>query len=39
MISLALPICLLYEISIWCVALIELRQRKADAQAGAVSPY
>ncbi len=31
MISLALPICLLYEVSIWCVALIELRRRKADA--------
>lgn len=31
MISLALPICLLYEISIWCVALIELRRRKEDA--------
>ncbi len=27
MISLALPICLLYEVSIWCVALIELRRR------------
>jgi len=31
MISLALPICLLYEASIWCVALIELRRRKDDA--------
>jgi sec-independent protein translocase protein TatC len=31
MISLALPICLLYEISIWCVALIELRRKKEDA--------
>jgi sec-independent protein translocase protein TatC len=31
MISLALPICLLYEVSIWCVAIIELRRRKADA--------
>ena len=30
MISLALPICLLYEVSIWCVALIELRRRKED---------
>jgi sec-independent protein translocase protein TatC len=30
MISLALPICLLYEISIWCVALIELRRRRDD---------
>ncbi len=28
MVSLALPICLLYEVSIWCVALIELRRRK-----------
>ncbi|HEX7758352.1 MAG TPA: twin-arginine translocase subunit TatC [Caulobacteraceae bacterium] len=34
MISLALPICLLYEISIWCVALIELRRKKEDAAAG-----
>jgi len=31
MISLALPICLLYEISIWCVALIELRRKRDDA--------
>ncbi len=30
MISLALPICLLYEVSIWCVALIELRRRRED---------
>jgi sec-independent protein translocase protein TatC len=30
MICLALPICLLYEISIWCVALIELRRRRED---------
>ena len=28
---LALPIILLYEISIWCVALIELRRKKEDA--------
>ena len=35
MISLALPICLLYEISIWCVALIELRRRKKDDEGGA----
>ncbi len=35
MISLALPITALYEISIWCVALIELRRRKADASATA----
>ncbi len=31
MISLALPICLLYEVSIWCVALIEWRRGKEDA--------
>jgi sec-independent protein translocase protein TatC len=30
MISLALPICLLYEVSIWCVALIEMRRRRED---------
>ncbi len=30
MISLALPICLLYEVSIWCVVLIELRRRRED---------
>lgn len=30
MISLALPICLLYEVSIWCVTLIELRRRRED---------
>ncbi len=33
MISLALPICLLYEISIWCVAVIELRRRREDTAA------
>ncbi|HZL00604.1 MAG TPA: twin-arginine translocase subunit TatC [Caulobacteraceae bacterium] len=33
MVSLALPICLLYEISIWCVALMEIRRRKEDAAA------
>ena len=33
MLSLALPICLLYEVSIWCVALIELRRRR-DAPIG-----
>jgi Sec-independent protein secretion pathway component TatC len=31
MTSLALPIILLFEISIWCVALMELRRAKADA--------
>ena len=30
MICLALPICLLYEVSIWCVALLELRRRRDD---------
>jgi len=34
MISLALPITLLYEVSIWCVALIELRRRRDDAASG-----
>ncbi len=34
MISLAIPICLLYEASIWCVRLIELRRAKEDAAAG-----
>ena len=33
-ISLAVPMCLLYEISIWAVALIELRRNKADAVKG-----
>jgi sec-independent protein translocase protein TatC len=33
MICLALPICLLYEVSILCVALIELRRRRDDATA------
>ena len=37
MISLALPITLLYEVSIWCVALIELRRRREDAAAGIVA--
>jgi sec-independent protein translocase protein TatC len=31
MISLAIPICLLYEVSIWCVRLIELRRVKDEA--------
>jgi sec-independent protein translocase protein TatC len=30
-IMLALPLVLLYEISIWCVRLIELRRKKEDA--------
>jgi sec-independent protein translocase protein TatC len=29
-ITLAIPICLLYEVSIWCVKLIELRRGKAQ---------
>ena len=28
---LALPMVLLYEVSIWCVRIIELRRKKADA--------
>ena len=28
---LAIPLVLLYEVSIWCVRLIELRRRQADA--------
>jgi sec-independent protein translocase protein TatC len=31
MTSLALPICLLFEVSIWCVALMEIRRRREDA--------
>ncbi|WP_332654965.1 twin-arginine translocase subunit TatC [Brevundimonas sp.] len=31
---LAIPLVLLYEVSIWCVRLIELRRRKADAADG-----
>lgn len=31
MTSLAVPICLLYLVSIWCVALIEVRRSKEDA--------
>ncbi len=33
MLSLAIPICLLYEVSIWCVKLIELRRGKDEAAA------
>lgn len=33
MMSLALPICLLYFASIWCVQLIEVRRRREDAAA------
>jgi sec-independent protein translocase protein TatC len=38
MISLALPICLLYEASIWCVAVIELRRRNEDRRSQALAP-
>ncbi len=31
MLSLAVPICLLYEVSIWCVMLIELRRKRDGA--------
>jgi sec-independent protein translocase protein TatC len=34
MMSLAVPIVLLYEVSIWCVAHIELRRKKEDEAAG-----
>jgi len=37
MISLALPITLLYEISIWCVALLELRRRQEEAREAATA--
>ncbi len=37
MVSLALPIVLLYEISIWCVAIIQLRRARADAIAEATA--
>ena len=29
--TLAIPLCLLYEISIWCVKLIELRRKKEES--------
>lgn len=31
MMSLALPLALLYEVSIWCVAILEFRRRREDA--------
>ena len=37
MLSLAIPITLLYEVSIWCVALLELRRRREDKAAGAAA--
>ncbi|HUO21587.1 MAG TPA: twin-arginine translocase subunit TatC [Caulobacteraceae bacterium] len=33
MIALALPVCLLYEVSIWCVRLIEFNRKKSEAAA------
>ncbi|MCY1647967.1 twin-arginine translocase subunit TatC [Caulobacter sp. SL161] len=33
-ITLAVPLCLLYEISIWCVWLIERRRKEEDEKAG-----
>ncbi len=33
-ITLAVPLCLLYEISVWCVWLIERRRQKEDEEAG-----
>ena len=33
-ITLAVPLCLLYEISIWCVWLIERRRKREDEEAG-----
>ncbi|HYC98616.1 twin-arginine translocase subunit TatC [Brevundimonas sp.] len=33
-VMLAVPLVLLYEVSIWCVRLIELRRKKADAAEG-----
>ena len=38
MISLALPICLLFEVSIWCVALLELRRARDDASQALTTP-
>lgn len=37
MISLALPITLLYEVSIWCVAALEIRRRREDAEEAAAA--
>ena len=33
---LAVPLCILYEISIWCVRLIELRKKREEDEADAV---
>lgn len=37
-IMLAVPLVLLYEVSIWCVRLIELRRRREDEAAEGMSP-
>ena len=34
---LAVPMVLLYEVSIWCVRIIELRRKKADTADGLVA--
>ena len=34
---LAIPMCLLYEVSIWCVRLIEMRRKRADDAAEVVA--
>ncbi|OYW25782.1 MAG: MttB family protein, partial [Caulobacter sp. 12-67-6] len=36
--TLALPMCLLYEIGIWCVWLIERSKAKAEEKSNAVVP-
>ena len=38
MVSLAVPLVLLYEVSIWCVSLIEKRRAKEDATREAETP-
>jgi len=37
MMSLAVPLTLLYEVSIWCVAILEFRRRKEDEAAEAAA--
>jgi sec-independent protein translocase protein TatC len=37
MMSLALPLALLYEVSIWCVAILEFRRRKEEAAEAAAA--
>ncbi|NUN68033.1 twin-arginine translocase subunit TatC, partial [Pseudanabaena biceps] len=36
-IMLGIPLVLLYEVSIWCVRLIELRRKREDEAAGPAS--